>query len=82
VRPFHPLYGKVFRIVTSDHTWGEERMQFEDDGTLRSLPAGWTGVAPVDPFVAMAAGRAPFRTAGVLRMVVLVRQLKLEGDQG
>lgn len=73
----------MFRFVTWGHTWGEERVQFEDeDGTLRSLPASWTSVGPVDPFVAVSAGRALFRTADLLAMVALVRQLNPERDQG
>jgi Family of unknown function (DUF5372) len=33
---------------------------FGDAGELVSLPAEWTDLAPADPFVVVAAGRAPF----------------------
>jgi hypothetical protein len=47
---------------------------FQDEaGELRSLPASWTSVAGVDPFVAVSEGRALFR---VEDLVVLTRLLK------
>jgi hypothetical protein len=35
---------------------------YDTAGELVSLPAGWTDVVAEDPFVVIAAGRAPFRT--------------------
>ena len=45
------------------------------DGRVRSMPAAWTDVGASDPFVALAAGRAAFRTADLLALVALVRGL-------
>jgi hypothetical protein len=47
--------------------WGEGRVYCRDeDGELFSLPAAWTGVAPADPFVVIAAGRCPFAAEGLV----------------
>ena len=37
---------------------------------------GWTNVAPVDPFVTVAAGRAPFRLEELLALTALLRGLR------
>ncbi len=36
----------------------------DEDGVLFALPAGWTDVAPADPFVVIADGRCPFTHPG------------------
>jgi hypothetical protein len=65
--------------VTYRHTWGEDRVFFHlVDGRLHSLPASWTDIGPVDPFVAIAAGRAPFRYEDLLALRRLLQDL----DQG
>jgi hypothetical protein len=46
-------------------------MFFDDDQRLRSLPLAWTSLAPLDPFVSLAAGRARFRMEDLLRLVQL-----------
>jgi len=42
--------------------WGEDRVTFEhSDGTLHSVPLGWTDVVPADPYLSVgvdAAGNA------------------------
>jgi len=45
------------------------------NGRTRSLPVGWTNVAPVDPFISVAAGRAAFRLEDLLALTALVRDL-------
>jgi hypothetical protein len=45
-------------------------------GRTRSLPVGWTSVAPVDPFVTVAAGRAPFRLGDLLALAALLRDIR------
>ena len=45
------------------------------NGRTRSLPVAWTDVAPVDPFVAVAAGRACFRLEDLLALSALLRDL-------
>jgi hypothetical protein len=46
------------------------------NGRTRSLPVGWTNVAPVDPFVTVAAGRAPFRLEDLLALTALLRDIR------
>ena len=42
------------------------------DGTLRSIPVGWTDLAPVDPYVVISTGRSRFRIADLVTLVDLV----------
>lgn len=75
--PFHPLYGKAFDVIATGHTWGEDRVQFQDEQcSLRSVPVSWTSAAPTDPFREIAKGRSLFRTTDLLRLAALVQQLK------
>jgi Family of unknown function (DUF5372) len=46
------------------------------NGRTRSLPVGWTNVAPVDPFINVAGGRALFRLEDLLALTALVRDLQ------
>lgn len=56
-------------------------MFFQDRaGNLRSLPASWTSVVGVDPFVAVSAGRALFRVEDLLALRRLVQRLGRESD--
>ncbi len=58
-------------------TWGEERVFFFDEqGSQRSLPTGWTDVAPPDPFVVLAGGRSRLRVADLLVLVELLAGLR------
>jgi Family of unknown function (DUF5372) len=43
---------------------------------LASLPASWTDAVAEDLFVAVAAGRSPFRTADLLELAGLVARLR------
>lgn len=58
-------------------------MFFHEPGQqrLRSLPASWTDVAEPDPFVVLARGRTPFRTADLLSLVALLRELSARERQ-
>lgn len=77
--PFHPLADREFDLVVRKHTWAEDRVFFFDDnGQLISLPAGWTDVDPVEPFVAIAAGRSALRIEELLALVCLVEHLRSE----
>jgi len=63
--------------VAVRHTWGEDRVFFfGDDGTQKSLPRGWTDAADVDVFVAMAAGRSPFRVVDLVVLAEVVDGLR------
>jgi hypothetical protein len=65
--PFHPLAGLDFEFVAYRQNWGEHRVYLHDeDGQLFSLLAAWTDAVAADPFVVVAAARAPFSTAGLL----------------
>jgi Family of unknown function (DUF5372) len=67
--PFHPLRGKTLALVTYRHNWGEDRVYYHDEGgRLHALPLAWTNLAPVDPFVSLAAGRAAFRVSDLLEL--------------
>jgi len=60
------------------HTWGEHRAFFRRPGEERvdSIPAGWTDVEGVDPFVVMSAGRAHFRVEDLLAFAGVLCQCK------
>jgi Family of unknown function (DUF5372) len=79
--PFHPWRGRGFVFIAARQSWGEDRVLFFDgDGVQRSLPRGWTDAADIDPFVALAAGRSPFRVQDLLELVGLIAGLHGEGD--
>ena len=48
---------------------------FDEQGTTRSLPRAWTDAGDVDPFVAIAGGRAAFRIADLLALGELIEGL-------
>ncbi len=81
---FHPLSGRDFEFVAYRQNWGEDRVHLHDEnGELFSLPAGWTDVAPADPFVVIADGRCPFTTGGLLALADLIDQLRSQrGSDG
>jgi hypothetical protein len=79
--PFHPLCGQEFEFVAYRQNWGEGRVHLHDEnGQLFSLPAAWTDAVAVDPVVVVAAGRAPFSTAGLLALADLVDRLRVRRD--
>jgi Family of unknown function (DUF5372) len=70
---FHPLFGREYEFVVHRQNWGEDRVHLHDEnGVLFSLPAAWTDVAPVDPFVVLAEGRCAFATTDLLALAELV----------
>jgi len=48
----------------------------DETGKLWKMPASWTDTVAEDPFVVMAAGRAPFRAADLLKLADLVEALR------
>jgi hypothetical protein len=82
--PFHPLLGQEFDVVGYAHSWGEHRVFFREPGEVRvrSLPAGWTDVEGLDPFVVLAAGRTCFRVDDLIALVRLVDEFdgRCKGD--
>lgn len=80
--PFHPWCGREFVFVAVRQTWSEHRVFFlDEDGTQRSLPAGWTDAVAVDVFVAMAAGRCPFRVADLVGLAGLIDRFHGAADE-
>lgn len=79
--PFHPLYGQQFEILSYRSCWGEYRVTFyETPDRVRILPAAWTSLAPLDPSIMLAAGRAAFRVSDLLELAHLIGQVE-EGYQ-
>jgi hypothetical protein len=75
--PYHPLFGREYKLVTYCHGWGSHRVYFHDDaGRLRKIPACWTDVVAEDPFVVVAAGRSAFRVADLLMLADLIEALQ------
>jgi hypothetical protein len=71
--PFHPWFGWEFVFLVVRQTWSQDRVFFLDsEGRQFSLPVGWTDAAEPDPFVAMAAGRCPFRFADLFELRGLI----------
>ena len=63
-------------LVTWRHNWGDERVYYQDEaGGLHSVPAAWTSLAPVDPFVRLSAGRSAFRVTDLLELARLLAAL-------
>lgn len=82
-RPFrvahahHPLFGREFDLVERGQNRAEDRAWFHDEaGHLRSLPSVWTDLVAADPFNAVAAGRAMWRTQELLQLVDLIKVIR------
>ena len=79
--PFHPLAGQDFEFVKRRKNWQLDRVYYFDSaGELSTLPAQWTDVVAPDPFVVIAAGRAPFRTEDLLALTELLGRLLSRGQ--
>ena len=77
---FHPLFGRQLEFVKRRKNWDCDRVYVCDEGgALVSLPVEWTDVVAEDPFVVIAAGRAPSHAAGLLELAELVTRLSF-GD--
>jgi hypothetical protein len=75
--PRHPLAGQEFEFVKRRKNWQLDRVYYVDGtGQMATLPAEWTDVVAPDPFVALAAGRAPFRTEDLLALAELIARLR------
>jgi hypothetical protein len=63
-------------VVGYAHTWGEHRVFFREAGTarVRSLPARWTDIDGLDPFLTLAAGRTCFRVEDLVELVTLLAE--------
>jgi hypothetical protein len=73
---FHPLFGMELEFVKRRRNYGGDLVYvYGIGGELLPLPAQWTDVVPADPFVEVAAGRAPFRTEDLLELAGLVAKM-------
>lgn len=80
--PFHPWSGREFAFVDRRLAWDVDRVSFVDEnGEVASLPAAWTDIDPVDPFVTMAASRCPFRVADLLAVADLIDALRVRASE-
>ena len=78
--PFHPWHGLEFELVAYKNAWGEDRVYFYNEHQqLTALSASWTDAIVVDPFVAVAEGRAPFRADDLLELAELIGRLSSGG---
>ena len=74
---FHPLFSQELEFVKRRNNYGDDDRVYVYDtaGELVSLPAGWTDVVAEDPFVVIAAGRAPFRTEDLLELADVLERI-------
>jgi len=82
--PFHSWSEREFLFLSLGHNRKENTVFFlDEEGVKHSLPAGWADLAVMDPFVALAGGRNPFRVSDLLSLVALVaRQPRGSGRTG
>ncbi len=74
--PFHPRYQQEFELVDQRCNWGEDRVYFHDAvGDLKSILTRYTSAKTQDPFVALAQGRAHFRTKDLLELIGYLNKL-------
>ena len=77
IHPFHPLAGREFDLIDYTISWGDGRVFFYNDKNhLKSIPARWTNVAPIDPYVRIGAGRCSLRFPDLLELAVLLSDIK------
>ncbi len=70
-------------MLSYRHNWGEYRVTFyETPGHVRALPAAWTSLAPPDPSVILAAGRAAFRVADLLQLSQFMHRIEERNEEG
>jgi hypothetical protein len=63
-------------LLAQRFAWGEERVFFADPQTqqIRSLPLAWTSLAPPDPFLVEASGKAVLRWSDLQQLAQFLRQ--------
>jgi len=64
--------------VSYAHTWGEHRVFFRVPGEdrVRAMPAAWTDVEGVEPYLVLSEGRSWFRAEDLLGLAGLIQKLK------
>ncbi len=59
--PFHSLFDRELEIVDRRHFQDEEYVYVDiGNGEVARLPEVWTSLGPVNPFIAISAGRSIF----------------------
>lgn len=70
--PFHPWRGRRLALADCQRRWGRWRVYYiSHDGQIGYMPASWTDVGPVDPFVEQSHGRALARVDDLLELAQL-----------
>ena len=81
--PFHPLQGREFVLVDERRSRHGDRVWYEGaDGSVRTVPKGWTSLAAPDPFEVISAGRSWFRFGDLAGLVALLDDLRRDSDPG
>ena len=81
-RPFHPLRGSEYELVTRKLTWGEDRVFYYDpNGKLKSMLTNVTDVVPTDAFDRLSGGRSAFRMDDLLELRHLLDRQKQGGKE-
>jgi len=72
---FHPLYGGTFDVV--DRRRCHQEYLYLDVGgdRVERVPAAWTSLGEVEPFVEISAGRSLFRVDDLVRLSELVAEI-------
>ena len=71
------MYQKEYKLVERKTAWNEDRVFFVDErGDYRSIPASWTNIYDVDPFVKISSGKAYFKFSDLLLLRTLLNQIK------
>jgi hypothetical protein len=50
---------------------------YDDKNRLCSMPAAWTSVGAIDPFVQVSAGRSPFRFVDLLELSSMIHDINV-----
>ena len=59
--------------MVTKQIWGEDRVTLQlADGSLQSVPIGWTDVVPPDRYLSVGKGRSRFRVEDLLRLSEMV----------
>ncbi|MBW2737354.1 MAG: hypothetical protein JRE64_00615 [Deltaproteobacteria bacterium] len=73
----HPFHNKEFEIYSIKKPHGESRVYFYNtESRMVSVPLNWTDIEPADPFVTISKGRALFRVEDLLRLTILINEIK------
>jgi hypothetical protein len=79
--PFHPLFGRELEVVDRRHFQDGEYIYVDvGNSKLVRLPSLWTSIGPVDPFIAISAGRSVFLVKDLVRLSRVVTDILRENQ--